>query len=139
MRGSALPLLAWSVFIGGLEITLYIWSGREVPVLAYGFGVAVILVLAGGLISRQGREAIKPGEPPSRAGHLITIPDISLGAPLFAVGVAFIAFSFVFGRAPLFIGGGIVVISLVRMFVERRHELRARREMERAFREDAPS
>ena len=126
MRGGAIPLLAWGALLAILGVINWIWTGDAIQVGTFAFAVLAVWLGAALLIALAGRVALRRGtQEPSAAPE--TVPQASLGAVVLALSVASILFGFVFGTFPIYFGAGLLIVSIGRLTVERRAELRTRR------------
>ena len=126
MRGGAIQLLAWGALLAILGVINWIWTGDAIQVGTFAFAVLAVWLGAALLIALAGRVALRRGtQEPSAAPE--TVPQASLGAVVLALSVASILFGFVFGTFPIYFGAGLLIVSIGRLTIERRAELRTRR------------
>ncbi len=130
MRGGAIPLLAWGMLLAILGAINWIWTGDAIQVGTFAFAVLAVWAGAGLLIALAGRVALKRGTPEPSPGPE-AVPQASLGAVLAALAVSSILFGFVFGTFPIYFGAGLLIVSIGRLTIERRAELRTRRRVAR--------
>lgn len=130
MRGGAIPLLAWGMLLAILGAINWIWTGDAIQVGTFAFAVLAVWAGAGLLIALAGRVALRRGTP-ERSPEPETVPQASLGAVLAALAVSSILFGFVFGTFPIYFGAGLLIVSIGRLTIERRAELRTRRRVAR--------
>lgn len=132
MRGGAIPILVWAGLLAVLMAGNWVWTGDAIQVAAFGFSVLVI-ALAGVLLVARRRTAIRRGPPDPRPARVQTAPDISFAAVLAAIAVASILFGLTWAYFLVYFGGGLLLLSLGRLFLEvqseresrERHETRA--------------
>jgi hypothetical protein len=126
MRGGAIPVLVWAVLLSILTAINWIWTNDHIQLYEWLYAVLVILAIAVALVLLN-RAAIRrgPPEPPRRARALLTLPDLSFGAPLAAVAVAAGVFGLVFGHFFIYFGFGLLAIALGRLGVELRSARRS--------------
>ncbi len=121
MTGGAIPILAWGALLTVLFIGNTIWNHRLVDSLASGFAALVIFLFGVALIALAGRRAVRPGEPEAPAAPE-AIATTSVGAAIAGLALAILMFGFVFGSFLIYFGGGLLVLALARVAVERRAE-----------------
>jgi hypothetical protein len=126
MRGGALAPLIWSVLLLALAVTNVIWtSGDAIQAGTFGFAIVSIWLL-GLVLIRLAPEARRKG-PPEPLLRPEVVPSASLAAMVAGIGFGAFVFGFAFGRFWIFLGAGVFLASLGRLFVELRAQRRAHR------------
>jgi uncharacterized iron-regulated membrane protein len=129
VRGGAIPILLWGTLLAVLLAINWIWEGTNLHVAEFGFSVLVIY-LAGALLWLLRRDAIRTG-PPERDGAPVAVPRMSLAAASSGVAIAVIVYGIEFGKFLIFIGGGLLLLSLGRLGRELMWQQRSLRAMRR--------
>jgi hypothetical protein len=119
MRGGAIPIIAWGVLLSVLTIGNAIWDGRWLPASQFALAAVIIFSFAVGIVIMSGRHAVQKGAPVRRPDPEAA-PDASAGAVAAALSLALALFGFVFGSALIYLGAGLLALSLGRLAVELR-------------------
>ena len=123
MRGGALPLMFWATLLALFGIMNAIWTADTIQVATFAAGVLAVASLAGALALRS-RDALRRGEPPPSDAPE-AIPRASSAAVLVALGLGMLVFGFAFGHFPIYLGSGVILAGLGRLWVEKRAQRRA--------------
>lgn len=121
MTGGAIPVFAWGVLLTVLFIANTIWNHRLMDSLASAFAALVIFLFGAALIVLAGRRAVRRGEPEASPAPA-AVTTTSVGAAVAGLALAILMFGFVFGSFLIYFGGGLLVLALGRVVVERRAE-----------------
>lgn len=110
MRGGALALFAWAVLNALLLGTDWFWTHNGLEVAETAF--TVFSILAWGIVlTLRRRDSIRTG-PPDVEDRPEALPTASLGAVMFAWGIAALVFGFQFGHFLIYFGIGLAVVAL---------------------------
>ena len=127
MRGGALAVLAWATLNLILFIGNFIWDGKPVNAATAAFAAVITYVTGVGLwLSR--REAIRRG-PPEPHVEVEAVPQASLAATLIGLSIGCILFGLAWSKFLVYFGAGALLLSLGRLFVEKRSERATRRQL----------
>jgi uncharacterized iron-regulated membrane protein len=113
MRGGAIPVLVWGTLLLILATMEWIWDATVVNPWVFLFAVLVIY-LFGVFLWLANRDAVRKG-PPESKGEPEAVPRSSLAAATAGVSVALIVYGIEFGAFLIFIGGGLLLLSLGRL------------------------
>lgn len=123
MRGGALPVIVWGCLLGALMAINAIWTGDTIQIGTFGFAMLVILASVVALALSSRRRAVRRGAP-EEDERPDTVPDISFGAALAAIGFGALIFGLAFGHFFIYFGAALVVIGVARVGVELRAQRR---------------
>lgn len=129
MRGGAIPMLAWGTLLLVFLIGNWIWTGDSVQIGLFAMAAGLIYTTAALLVAWN-RQALRRGPPPTTADPEV-VPQASVAAAVLGVGIACIGFGLVWSGFLIYFGAAVVVLSVGRLVLELRAELRD----VRAFRE----
>jgi hypothetical protein len=110
MRGGAIPFLVWGTINLVLIVADWIWVGTGVHV-AEGGAMILVIYLFGLAFLLRSRTALRQG-PPEYVPEADPLPRASLGAAGTGVACGLILLGVVFGKFLIFIGGGLLLLSL---------------------------
>jgi hypothetical protein len=117
MRGGALAPFFWALLLATLGVLNLIWTKGDiiqVGEFAGATGFVLLLVL---LLIRLSPEARRRGAPPPSTAPE-AVPASSLAAVAAALGFACLIFGFAFGRFPIFLGAGVLILAVGRLCLE---------------------
>jgi hypothetical protein len=113
MRGGSLVMVVWALLNLILLIGDWIWQGTQIGVAMTGYTVLLIDGLA--LIWwASNRESLRRG-PPDHDPTPQPVPRASLGSALIGFSIVVILYGVVFGKFLVFMGAGLLVVSLGRV------------------------
>ena len=129
MRGGAIPYLVWGTLLVVFLVINWIWTGDSIQIATFGFAAFATYITGIAFIASR-REAVRRGAPPPDPAAR-GVPTASLSAVGVGVSAAMILFGLAWAHFLIFFGGGLLLLSLGRLAVELRAELRTRRRLER--------
>jgi O-antigen ligase len=133
VRGGAIPVIAWGTILLVLAIGNAVWDSKPVNGIE-AFAASLIIYVTALLLWLARRDAIRRGPPPAET-ELELVPQSSTGAVFLGISVGTILFGLVWAKFLLFLGFGILVLSIGRLVAEVRSERtsnrRALQELER--------
>jgi hypothetical protein len=126
-------MLCWATLLVILLAINWIWTADAIQVGTFAFA-ALAIYLGGLTFWLVRREALRRGPPPPRPDPQ-AVPETSLAAVAVGLAIGCILFGLVWAKFLVWLGGGVLVLSLGRLVVELRCE---RASVRRAGGEERP-
>jgi hypothetical protein len=122
MRGGARPVLIWLGILTASGVLDAIWTGDLVQIGMVVIAVGLVSAVVIGVIIAN-PDALRRGEPGPRGTE--TIIGSSFAAFFLAFGFAVFVFGWTFGKFPIFVGAGMMILGIGRLIGEWRAQRQA--------------